>query len=186
MFQVHVILDQPKYWLDYVTPLGTVLASVAALLAMLVARRIARNQDALQKELANRQIDLQKEQLEEQKRQLKKDLFDRRFAVFADTGDFIGYVLRENGNICLTGTEYRQFRQAMAKAEVLFGAQVREYLEDVHKTAGDFYVSAKGLDRAAQAGDVDAIRKNSELLSRMGVELPQKLPEVFHPDLALY
>jgi hypothetical protein len=185
MFQVHVILDQPKGWLDYIAPLGTILAAFAALMTVFVARRIARNQNVLQQVLADRQFELQKAQLEQQERQLKKDLFDRRFAVFTDTGDFLVYVIRQNGNISLTGPEYRQFSQTMEKAQMLFGADVGAYLEDVDKTARDFYVLAQGRERAVQTGDVDAIKQDGDVSVRIGVDLLQKRPVVFRPHLSL-
>jgi len=88
ILQLHVVLDQPKGWLDYITALsalGTVVAAVAALIAVNVTRSIARNQNKLQEALANKQFDIQKSQQELLERQLRKDLFDRRFAVFTDT-----------------------------------------------------------------------------------------------------
>ena len=185
MFQFHIVLDQPKEWLDYVTPLGTLLAAAAAIITVIVARGIAHNQNKLQETLAARQLDLQKAQLEQQERQLKKDLFDRRFTVFTDTGEFISFVLRQNGNISLNSGEYTQFWQTSEKAEMLFGADIREYLEDVQKTAGEFYVTAQGREKAVATGDVDAIHKDHELLAHLGVDLFQKRAKVFRPYLAL-
>jgi len=74
MFPFHVVLDQPRTWLDYL-PCVTALA---ALTTVVVAICIARNQSEMQKE----QVKLQTMQLDLQARELKKDLFDRRFAVF--------------------------------------------------------------------------------------------------------
>lgn len=176
MFQLHVVLDQGKNWLDYVPPCIT---AVAALSTVLVALRIARNQNKLQTDLA-------KMQLAQQERQLKKDLFDRRFAVFVNVLDFVSYVLQENGKIQLAGPgKYRDFWESMEKAEMLFGADVNEYLADVDKTARAFYVSAQGLDKAIATGDVEAIDKNAELLDRLGVKLLQQRKWVFRPYLAL-
>ena len=87
MFQLHVIVDGAKNWLDYSPPWIT---SGAALITVIVAVVIARNQNRLQKTLAEKQIELQRSQLDQQERQLKKDLFDRRFAVYLGVRDFIG------------------------------------------------------------------------------------------------
>jgi hypothetical protein len=158
MFQLHVVLDQAKSWFDYFQPCIT---AVAALGTLLVALRIARNQNKLQAELA-------KMQLAQQERQLKKDLFDRRFAVYVNVLDFVSYVLQENGKIQLAGPgKYRDFWESMEKAEMLFGADVNEYLADVDKTARDFYVSAQRMDKTIATGDVEAIDRNAQLLERL-------------------
>jgi hypothetical protein len=182
MFQLHVVLDEPKSWLEYVPPWVT---AVAALITVLVAALIARNQNKLQKALADKQIEIQKSQLDQQARQLKKDLFDRRFAVFTDVLDFINYVLREDGNIQFGGPGQRQFWEAMEKAEMLFGKDVNAYLADVDTTARKLYVSAKGMNKASATGDVEEINRNGELLSRLSDELLQRRKAVFRPYLSL-
>ena len=183
MFQLHVVLDQPRIWLDFVPPWVT---AVAALTTVVVAVVIARNQNRLQKAMADKQVEIQNMQLEQQSRQLKKDLFDRRFAVFTEVLEFISYVLRENGKVQLTGPgQYRQFWESMERAEMLFGVDVNQYLADVDQTARAFYVSAQGRDKAIATGDVDAITKDGELLNRLSVTLLQQRKGVFRPYLTL-
>jgi hypothetical protein len=129
MFRLHIVLDQSRDWIEYVPPWVTALA---ALITVAVAVVIARNQGRLQQTLAEKQFEIQRMQLEQQERQLKKDLFDRRFSVFTDVQKFFDYVLQKNGDIELNGPgEYRQFRECMERAEMLFGDDVKEYLEDV-------------------------------------------------------
>jgi hypothetical protein len=177
MFQFHVVLDQGRNWLDYVAPLGTVLAAAAATGTVFVALRIANNQNRLQKTLMDRQHDLQE-------RELKKDLFDRRFLIFTDSLEFTGFVLRNNGDIVLEGAEYRHFREAMQKAGMLFGGDVGSYLNDLDKTVRDLYVSAKGRSRAVAGGDVAAIDQHGELLSHL-IKLAPVAEDVFRPYLSL-
>lgn len=179
MFQLHVVLEGPKNWLEYVPPWIT---AVASLIAFSVAILIARNQNRLQATLADRQRDLQKQQLEQQDRQLKKDLFDRRFAVFTEVLDFMSYVLRENGKIELAGPgQYRLFRESMERAVMLFGDDVTA----VDETARLFYVSAQTLDNAVATGNMEAINNNGELLNRLSVTLLGQRTEVFRPYLDL-
>jgi hypothetical protein len=183
MFQIHVALDEPTNWLQLVP---TWLTALAALITVFVARRIAHNQNTLQTTLGEKQAEIQKMQLELQGRQLKKDLFDKRFAVYTDVLDFLSYVLNNNGQIQLAGPgEYRQFRQCMERAEMLFGDDVRKYIADVDETARRFYVSAQTMDVAISKGDVDAIMRNGDLLSRLSVDLLQQRTAVFRPYLLL-
>lgn len=176
MFQLHVILDQPRSWFQYAPPWVT---AAAALTTVIVAVLIARNQSRLQKTLADKQIEIQKMQLEQQARQLKKDLFDRRFAVFTGVLEFIGYVLRQNGNIELPGAEYRQFCDCRERAEMLFEGDVNRYLADVDETARAFYVSAQARNNAITAGDMDKIHEDSRLMERLGVRLLQQRKGLF-------
>ena len=174
MLQIHVLLDEAKSWIDYVPPLVTALAALGT---VVVAVRISNNQNSLQRILAERQLDMQE-------RQLKKDLFDRRFTIFTETLDFIGLVLRNDGDIVLEGEEYRHFRQTMLKAGMLFGADVRNYLKGLDETARELYVSAKGRVQAVASGDVAAINKHGELLTRIS-ELAPVAEDVFRPYLSL-
>jgi hypothetical protein len=182
MFRLHVVLDQSRDWTEYV-PLW--VTALAALITVVVAVVIARNQGKLQQTLAEKQIEIQRMQLEQQERQLKKDLFDRRFAVFTDVQKFFDYVLQKNGDIELSGPgEYRQFRECMERAEMLFGHDVMTYLEDVDETARAFYVSAKR--RGINLGDVDAINKDGTLLDRLSVVLMPQRKGLFRPYLTLW
>jgi hypothetical protein len=196
MFQLHVVLDQARGWLDYVAPFSTLLTAIAAIGTVSVALRIANNQNKLQKTLARdqsrlqealaeKQLEIQKMQLERQAQQLKKDLFDRRFGVFTGVLTFITYVPQENGDIELHGPgQYRQFRECMETAEMLFGDDVNRYLEDVDETARQFYVSARR--REIDRGDPDAIEKDGQLLNRLSVTLLQRRKGLFRRYLTLW
>jgi type II secretory pathway pseudopilin PulG len=182
MLQLHVVLDQPKGWLDYVMALGPVVAAVAALIAVIVTRTIARNQNTLQETLANKQFDLQKAQQEQQERQLKKDLFDRRFAVFKDTGEFISPILSTPTSFTPQGDGYRRFGETLQLAEMLFDPEVREYLEDINSTAVDLWASNQR--RIKDPGDNHAIEENAEQFQHL-LDLWKKRPEVFRRDMSL-
>jgi hypothetical protein len=175
MFPIHVVMGQPKsWWLDYVP----CITAFAALITVCVAFWIAQKQMELQKELAKRQFDIQT-------RQLTKDLFDRRFAVFTAVDSFIAYVVQNNGKIQLAGPgEYRQWREAMERAQMLFGEDVNEYLKRVEQTAGEFYVAVHKLEN--NRADMEAIDDNERLLNELSVALPAKRVQVFRPYLELF
>ena len=58
--------------------------------------------------------------------------------------------------------KYRQFRESMEKAEMLFGDDVNEYLAAVDNTVREFWASSCTLDNAIATGDMDAINKNGK------------------------
>ena len=162
--------------------LGTMVAAAAALKAVIVARRIAQNQNKLQETLANRQFDLQKAQQELLERQLRKDLFDRRFKVFTDTREFIRPILSGPSAFTPESDEYRRFRETMQTADMLFGVEVREYLEDVNRTAVDLWASYQKM--AKDRGDNNAIEGNANHFQHLS-DPWQKRPHVFRRDLSL-
>ncbi len=174
MFQLHIVLDQGGL-LDYVVPLAAALTATAAIWTVIVARTIARNQNNLQTTLAGRQ-----EQLQE--RQLRKDLYDRRFKVFTDTGDFIRPVLSSPTAFCPQSDEYRRFEETMQHATFLFGTEVRAYLEDVRGTTVGVWASYQKMTK--DRGDNRDIEENAEKFQHLS-DLWQKRPEVFHREVSL-
>ena len=78
--------------------------------------------------MATRQNDLQA-------RQLRKDLFDRRFAVYSGTREFLNFVQQRDGEKVIHGPEYYQWRETLEKAEMLFGPEVLAYLREVDEAA---------------------------------------------------
>jgi hypothetical protein len=123
--------------------------------------------------------------LEQQDRQLKKDLFDRRFKVFSDTGEFTAFVPLADGDISLNSDEYRQFWQTMETAEMLLGTDVTQYLEDIQRTASELNVSAQGRENAIRIGDVNTIHKHRELLLHLNA-LFQSRAGVFRSYLSFH
>ena len=61
MLQLHVVLVQPKNWIEYVPSWVT---AGAAFITVIVAVLIARNQSRLQRTLAERQVEIQKMHLD--------------------------------------------------------------------------------------------------------------------------
>jgi hypothetical protein len=123
-------------------------------------------------------------QNEIQERQLRKDLFDRRFVVYRDTREFMAYVMGTNGHFSLQGTEYRRFMDAVENAEMLFRTDVHDYLLEIKKTADDLSVYAnKEEAEAERTGDPELILKRDRLNHLFFVELPQRRTQVFRRDL---
>jgi hypothetical protein len=142
---------------------------------VVVTLRIARNQIASQETLASRQ----REQLE---RDLKKDLFDRRFRIFTDTAEFMRPILSSPSAFTPQSDEHRRFQETMQTAGMLFGADVREYLEDVEATAVGLSASRQRM--SADPGDIGASREYSDRFQHLS-DLWSKRPDVFRGDLAL-
>lgn len=187
--QLHVVLDQPKGWIDYVMAalgalgaLGTVVAAAAALKAVNVTRSIAGKQSKLQETLANKQFDLQKAQQELLERQLRKDLYDRRFTVFTDTGQFMRPVLSSPNGFTPEADEYRRFGETVQNAEMLFGPEVCKYLEDVDRTAVGRWASNQR--RTTDRGDINAITEYAEQFQHLS-DLWQKRTDVFRREISL-
>jgi hypothetical protein len=167
MLQLNVVVDQSKGWIDYATALGaagTVVAAVAALIAVKVTRSIAR-----------KQLDLQE-------RQLRNDLYDRRFAVFADTGNFLRPILSTPTGFTPQSDAYRQFGETAQNAEMLFGPEVRKYIEDVSRTAVNLWASYQKM--AKDPADNDAIEEQAKQFQHLS-DLWQKRPDVFRRDMSL-
>jgi hypothetical protein len=154
--------SSPKTWIDLLIPAASILVSVVALVISLW--------------IASRQRDVQE-------RQLKKDLFDRRFEIYTKTRDFMSYVMRSDGKIVLTGEEYRDFANTMEKAEVLC-PKVHPYLVDLDKTVRELYGYRQTETRDVAAGDVDRIQKGGDLMSRC-IELMSQRNDPFRHYLAL-
>jgi hypothetical protein len=183
------VVDQQNNWFDH---LPQWITAVASLIAVLVAFLIAKNQNRLQKTLADsqreiqiEQIALQKMQLEQQAQQLKKDLLDRRFEVFTAVDCFITYVIRSNGKIELVGPgEYRQWREIMERAQMLFGEEVYKYLGTVDKTARDLYVVVRKLEN--DPTDMEAIENQFLLSTALADTLREQRAQLFRPYLELF
>lgn len=171
MFPFHVSVDQTRDWLDYAQFAATI---VAALGTMIVATLIARSQNRLQKL-----------QLEQQAHQLTKDLFDRRFAIFAAVEDFIVWVVRSEGKTHFIGTvEYGNWWDAIQKARMLFDKEVFEYMTVVEKAAGAYHVAVTRM--AKNSADMQAIEDENRLLNQLTITLREQRFEVFRPYLALF
>lgn len=66
-----------------------------------------------------------------QRQQLRQDLFDKRFAVYAAVETFIMGIIQSNTIINLN--DHRKFLYAIEPAEFLFGADVATYLREIRE-----------------------------------------------------
>ena len=124
------------------------------------------------------------QQRELQERQLRKDLFDRRFDIYTKTREFMTYVAREDGKIALTGPEYREFQETMERAEMLC-ERVYPYLTEVEKTVRDLYVYRQKEGQALAASDTALIKQGADLQYRVYVTLWQRRKDEFRQYLSL-
>jgi hypothetical protein len=125
------------------------------------------------------------EQLKIQKRQLKKDLFDRRFVVYTDTRDFLNYVGQMDGRIILQGPEYHHFLESVEKAEMLFPATVHQYLKEIVMQAGELYAYRFKEAKAISTGDQDELDRGAALTKLLYVTLPSQRNQVFRPYIKM-
>jgi len=73
----------------------------------------------------------------------------------------------------------------MDAADMLFGADVNDYLKDVDQTVREFWASSRRMGIASQKGDMEAIQRNYELTSRLSETLLPRRREVFRPYLSI-
>lgn len=184
----HVVLDQPKSWLDYVQFITSCVTALAAIATVLIAARIARNQNKLQETIARNQLELQKTLAEQQanlqKIQLIQNLFDRRFAVFTAVEDFIVFVIQSEGAIEFTGPgEYRNWWETTQKAQMLFGKDVMDYLESLDKAAWDLHKALLALKK--DQTDTKANHDHSRLQTELANSIRQQRVKIFGPYLDL-
>jgi len=152
-----------KSWTDLLAPAASLLVSVIAVSISLW--------------VANRQRELQE-------RQLRKDLFERRFEIYTKTNDFLVYTMRNDGMIVLTGPEYRDFQDTMEKAEMLC-EQAHPYLVEIAEAAKELYVYKQKESEVIRTGDVKAIEEGRRFRERLFVDLPQRRKAAFYQYLSL-
>jgi hypothetical protein len=133
-----------------------------------------------------------------QEKQLKQDLFDKRYAVFLAVEEFLVHVDQINGSVKPTGDEYRRFRYAMEQAEFLFNADVNSYMKEVDQVARTLHEKCLERDHLAlmkqQNTELSAeiLKQYTELsleivkmLGEIIGPLPEKRKKVFGPYLQL-
>jgi hypothetical protein len=179
MFQLRVVLDQPKNWPDYVPAWIT---AGAAFLTVVVAVIIAWKQSSLQTMLSNTQSDIQKLGLAQQERRLRMDLYDRRYEVFTEAGAFMRLVLSSPEDYDPVSDEARKFADVRQNAEMLFGTDVFKYLQDVADTTMGIWGSKQRMRK--NPGDISAIEENGERFQHLS-DLSLKRSEAFRHDMFL-
>jgi hypothetical protein len=114
---------------------------------------------------------------------LRLDLFDRRFAVYVQTLDFIGAVLQEGYP---AGEQYGPFARARDRAQFLFGPEVEVLLERIHKTAAILRATHSQIEQAKGTKKDEAIEQaietNHAALTRFS-EFDAELMSVMQPYL---
>ena len=140
------------------------VAAIAAITAVIVTRPIA-----------NKQLDLQE-------RQLKKDLFDRRFKIFTDTDEFLGHITSSPSTFTPSSEEYRKFFASVEAAEVLCGQEVKTYLKDTDETAKQ--LSADHQRMARNPGDNEAIEMQAIHFQHLS-DLRSKRLDALRSDLSI-
>ena len=68
-------------------------------------------------------------------------LYDRRFAVYEDSGEYLARIMRTNGD--LESSDLQWYVPVLEKGNLLFGADVGAYLKELQDKAADIYVKSK-------------------------------------------
>jgi hypothetical protein len=153
-----------KTWIDWLVAFAPVIVSSVAIVISIW--------------VATRQNDLQA-------RQLRKDLFDRRFTLYTDTREFLNFVGQTDGENIIHTPEYQHFLEVIEKAEMMFGPGVLAYLNEINKTVSDFYVYKAQEQRLIEAGDQNRIDAGTELRRLIYDVFPKRRNDVFRDYLTL-
>ena len=154
----------PKNWVDMFAAFAPIVVSILAI--------------GISIWVATRQNDLQA-------RQLRKDLFDRRFAVYTGTREFLNFVQQRDGEKLLQGPEYGQWAETIERAEMLFGPEVLVYLREVDMAARNLYVYHAEEQKIIEAGNEKRMEEGKQLRERIYEVLPKRRNEVFRSYLSL-
>jgi hypothetical protein len=156
--ETYFIAHQPKTCVDLATAIAPILTSV---IAVAISLWVAITQNRLKH------------------RDLKKDLFDRRFTVYTAAREYMTFVLAKAGVGVIHGEEAVRFDEAREKAEMLLGPEVRAYLLDIRQTAGKLYVYAT---ETAKQTEPERIKENEVAWDHFN-ELLKRRNDVFRKEL---
>jgi hypothetical protein len=122
-----------------------------------------------------------------QEKQLKQDLFDKRYAVYLAVGEFLMHVVRVDGSIKLPSDEYRTFAYTMEQAEFLFGSDVNTYLRDMKTKALALYPKCFERDHLARMNqqNADLSLEISKVIGDLSGPDFDKRKQIFGPYLKL-
>jgi hypothetical protein len=154
----------PKTWIDWLAAFAPVIVSGVAIIISIW--------------VATRQNDLQA-------RQLRKDLFDRRFTLYTDAREFLNFVGQTDGENIIHTPTYQHFLEVIEKSEMMFGPEVFAYLKEISKSVSDFCVYKAQEQRIIESGDQKRIDAGTELRNLIYDVLPKRRNDVFRDYLTL-
>jgi hypothetical protein len=151
---------------------------VVSVVAVCITVWVALNQRKLQMWIATMQNELQA-------RQLRKDLFDRRFAVYMGMREFLNFIQQRDGENAIHEPEYRQWGVTMEKAEMLFGPEVLAYLREVNEAAGKLYVYHTDEKKIIESGNEKRMEEAKQIRDSIYELLPKRRNDMFRDYLTL-
>jgi hypothetical protein len=168
----HVLTAQQKELLQVFTPVASacvaIVGIVVAVWLSILQRRIQDGQRKIQEA------------------QLKNSLYDRRFAVYEGSGEYLARLMQKAGDLDLIDLQW--YAPFVEKGELLFGPEVAGYLKELQNKAGDAYAKtkqAKHKDTVAEFGGTeDHLEVNAMLKDFCGPMLDRR-KTVFYPYLKL-
>lgn len=159
--------------------LATFVAGTAAVIgAVSVGKR--------QAGIAERQVSILEKQVELEKATVRGNLFDRRFAVFTTTEDWIHYVLDNKG--ASDDTKIKDFKMAIDQARFLFGKEPNERITELSVRSIQYH-SIMMTIASHDASDSDYMKANKaeiDALEKWLKERVYQLSDVFGPELSVF
>jgi len=129
-------------WLKVAQVLQALLAPVIAIAAAVISRI---------------SIQIQRRQADTNRLQYRLALFDKRMKVFNSTMDLIAVILREAR---IEQKRVFQFLHETQEGDLLFGPEIREYLDELYNKASELHLKEVG----GRQGEQEDIQKETELL----------------------
>jgi hypothetical protein len=174
-----MLTPEHKELVQIVTPIvSATVASIAVIVAVWLS--------ILQRRIQDGQRKIQQGQHEIQKAQLKNSLYDRRFEVYHDRGEFLARIARKNG--ALDSTDLHWYAPIVEKGDLLFGPEVAAYLKELQEKGGGVYVKsgeAKHKDVMQPfSGTDDHLAVNKMMLDFCG-PMRERREALFRPYLKL-
>ena len=159
-----MLSPETKDWISVVT---AVASAASAIIALAIAVWVFVQQRRLQRQ------------------QLRQDLFDKRFAVYAAVETLMVDIIRLTGSV--TWTDQGKFLAAIEPAEFLFGADVTAYLGEIQELVKALSGKEKeGTTQNTYGEDVIAeTPERTAILQALG-SLNKRSNEVFGPYLVIH
>lgn len=155
---------------DWITAFGTIASLAIATTAIVVTRSVAKEQKSLQE------------------RQLKKDLFEKRLAVYRDTAELLRSTRNENEIFDILDKRYPEMLDLTERADFLFGPEVANYVETLLQAlTTDLHVKIDEMRHKKKTGEPtgEISREILERTMQIRQEFRPRLKPLFQPYLSL-
>lgn len=164
---------------DWIGALAGFASLLAAAAAIYLADQTSKNQERLQKRITREQTALQE-------RQLKQDLFEKRYTVYAAIQKWLSEAVRVDGSIGYGSII--EFHYVTDQANFLFGGEIISFIEEVGTILVAVQIAAQKRDRLIERREEyrDAEKEVNRLLDIVTKELSYRRDDIFRSYLQLH